>query len=241
MMNRLLTTWASVLLLTLLPHPAMAQLKPLTLEDLNYGGKNYRQMSPANETYVWWGDQLVKTDHRVCEQVSIKDLSHTSLFTLDDVNTTLAEGERLHSLIGATFPYSDSTIAVIDGPKERLLYDWKKKAVIWKQSSAYNVNDWSPVSRALAYVDGNQLFVAHCDGHVTQLSKDGSREIVYGQSVHRDEFGIYKGTFWSPDGQHLAFYRMDQSMVTDYPQVNTSTRIATYEPRSEERRVGKEC
>jgi len=39
-----------------------------------------------------------------------------------------------------------------------------------------------------------------------------------------------KGTFWSPKGTYLAFYRMDQSMVTDYPQVNTSTRIATLEP-----------
>ena len=56
--------------------------------------------------------------------------------------------------------------------------------------------------------------------HDFQLSKDGSREIVYGQSVHRDEFGISKGTFWSPNGELLAFYRMDQSMVTDYPQVD---------------------
>ena len=56
--------------------------------------------------------------------------------------------------------------------------------------------------------------------HDFQLSKDGSREIVYGQSVHRDEFGISKGTFWSPNGELLAFYRMDQSMVTNYPQVN---------------------
>ena len=50
------------------------------------------------------------------------------------------------------------------------------------------------------------------------------------QSVHRQEFGISKGTFWSPKGNLLAFYRMDESMVTDYPQVNTSTRIATLEP-----------
>ncbi len=229
-MSKLMKICMAVLLLPLLPHPAMAQLKPLTLEELNYGGKNYRQMSPANETYVWWGDQLIKTDHKVCETVSIKDMGRTPLFTLDEVNATLTEGDRLYSLIGTTFPYADSTVAVIDGPKERLLYDWKKKAVTWRQSSTYNVNDWSPVSRALAYVDDNQLYVAHRDGRVTQLSKDGSREIVYGQSVHRDEFGIYKGTFWSPDGLHLAFYRMDQSMVTDYPQVNTSTRIATYEP-----------
>lgn len=41
--------------------------------------------------------------------------------------------------------------------------------------------------------------------------------VVYGKSVHRDEFGIYKGTFWSPSGRYLAFYRMDESMVTEYP------------------------
>ena len=62
------------------------------------------------------------------------------------------------------------------------------------------------------------------------MTEDGSREIVYGQSVHRNEFGIHKGTFWSPDGQHLAFYRMDQSMVTDYPQVDIFPRTATHEP-----------
>ena len=68
------------------------------------------------------------------------------------------------------------------------------------------------------------------EGKKHQLSTDGSREIVYGQSVHRNEFGIEKGTFWSPDGQRLAFYRMDQSMVTDYPQVDIFPREATHEP-----------
>ena len=58
------------------------------------------------------------------------------------------------------------------------------------------------------------------------MSTDGSRELVYGQSVHRDEFGISKGTFWNPQGTLLAFYRMDQSMVTDYPMVDISHRPA---------------
>ncbi len=49
---------------------------------------------------------------------------------------------------------------------------------------------------------------------VARSEKDG---IVYGESVHRQEFGIYKGTFWSPSGRYLAFYRMDESMVTPYP------------------------
>lgn len=85
-------------------------------------------------------------------------------------------------------------------------------------------------SDAVAFLKSNNLWVATTDGTEHQLSKDGSREIVYGQSVHRDEFGIHKGTFWSPDGQQLAFYRMDQSMVKDYPQVNTFEREATLAP-----------
>lgn len=49
---------------------------------------------------------------------------------------------------------------------------------------------------------------------VAQSEKAG---IVYGEAVHRQEFGIFKGTFWSPSGRYLAFYRMDESMVTEYP------------------------
>ena len=56
-------------------------------------------------------------------------------------------------------------------------------------------------------IDGKETLVA-------QSEKDG---IVYGEAVHRQEFGIFKGTFWSPSGRHLAFYRMDESMVTQYP------------------------
>ena len=90
--------------------------------------------------------------------------------------------------------------------------------------------EYCKASGAVAFLRDNNLYVATADGKEHQLSADGSREIVYGQSVHRDEFGIYKGTFWSPDGQQLAFYRMDQSMVADYPQVNTFEREATLAP-----------
>ena len=90
--------------------------------------------------------------------------------------------------------------------------------------------EYCKASGAVAFLKSNNLWVVSADGKEYKLSDDGSREIVYGQSVHRDEFGIHKGTFWSPDGQQLAFYRMDQSMVKDYPQVNTFEREATLTP-----------
>jgi len=53
------------------------------------------------------------------------------------------------------------------------------------------------------------------------ITSETNPGIVYGSNqVHRNEFGIEKGTFWSPKGNFLAFYRMDETMVTDYPLVD---------------------
>lgn len=61
------------------------------------------------------------------------------------------------------------------------------------------------------------------------LSPDTGKNIVFGESVHRSEWGIDEGQYISKSGGFIAFYRMDESMVEDYPLVNTSTSIATVE------------
>lgn len=80
-----------------------------------------------------------------------------------------------------------------------------------------------------AYTKGNNLYIL-AGGQEKAVSNENNKDIVYGRSAHRDEFGITKGTFWSPKGNLLAFYRMDQTMVTDYPLVNVNTRIAEETP-----------
>ena len=72
--------------------------------------------------------------------------------------------------------------------------------------------------------DGNLLV----DGKLVERG-DGYN-VVLGESVHRNEFGINGGLFWSPKQSKLAFYRMDQSMVVDYPLVNTKAREAEVMP-----------
>ena len=207
-----------------------AQGKLFTLEDLNYGGRNYRNLQPTKAYYAWWGDELIQTEVEHCYLIDKKTGKRTLLFSIDDVNSTPEQFKMYHFLY-ATFPYPDKTIVVLENGKQRVLYDWvKKEAASITDCSEEDDGEWCPASRASAYVQDGQLCVRTADGTKHTLTQDGSREIVYGQSVHRDEFGIYKGTFWSPDGQRLAFYRMDQSMVTDYPQVNIGTRIATEEP-----------
>jgi dipeptidyl-peptidase-4 len=63
-----------------------------------------------------------------------------------------------------------------------------------------------------------------------RIAEDGSREITYGEAAHRFEFGITKGLFWSPAGNKLAFYRVDRTMVTDYPLVDYTQTPATLSP-----------
>lgn len=91
--------------------------------------------------------------------------------------------------------------------------------------------DFAPNNRFIAYCKGPDLYVSSCDGS-KKVNVDTGEGIVYGQSVHRDEFGIYKGTFWSESGNLLAFYRMDESMVAEYPLVDITMREAqTYPTR----------
>jgi dipeptidyl-peptidase-4 len=210
-----------------------AQDKLFTLEDLNFGGTNYHNMQPKNMWLTWWGDQLIQTDVEACYTIDTKTGQKAILFTLEEVNQwAKSDDERyVRHLMNVTFPYPDKPIVQVGNRKAVILLDFKQKEIIWQDSIAgQTANDWNAVSKATAYVDDHQLFIVDAKGLKHQLSADGSREIVYGQSVHRNEFGIEKGTFWSPDGQRLAFYRMDQSMVTDYPQVDIFPRNASYEP-----------
>ena len=212
---------------------SMSAQKQFTLEDLNYGGNNFHNMVPKNRYTAWWGDQLVRTDAEFCALVDKNTGKETRLFSVDDINKWVASigNIKVHSLYHATFPYPNQQLVLLNTNKMRMLVNWKTKQVVWKQDAKdENFADWNAQSRAVAFVKGDNLYVNNAQGALKQLTKDGSRDIVYGQSVHRDEFGIYKGTFWSNDGQKLAFYRMDQSMVANYPLVDIDTRIATETP-----------
>ena len=223
-----------VMLATFTGMTANAQNRKFTLEDLNFGGNNYHNMIPGNRYLAWWGDQLVRLDVEECYTVNKKTGEEKLLFTLDDVNKwagTEADSAKIHHLLYASFPYPDKPIVLIGRKNERLLIDFKAKKRVWKQKAEGETHaDWNAHSRAVAFVKNENLYVTDAEGTTRKLTTDGSHDIVYGQSVHRDEFGIYKGTFWSNNGEKLAFYRMDQSMVPDYPLVDIDTRIATLQP-----------
>lgn len=217
---------------------AQESLKQFTLEDLNYGGNNYHNMTAKNRFTTWWGDELVRLDLDKCYTVDKKTGKETLLFTLDDVNKWLGKHREngIRSLYYVTFPYAGKPIAMFTYGNQNILLNFKKRQQEWASANSnITLLEWNPGSRASAYYgeDGQNLFVRDAQGNSTQLTTDASSDIVYGQSVHRDEFGYSKGTFWSPNGQKLMFTRMDQSMVTAYPLVDLpapSARTAEGQP-----------
>lgn len=207
--------------------------KSFTLEDVMPGGNNYYNLLPQNRYGLqWWGDVCMDADIEEVKTIHPVSGKETTLITLQEVNDLLAANQlgKINHFRNASFPYAEKWM-LVNTTTHKALIDWEKKELIWSQPIAAKAanQDWNKESRSLAYTLGNNLFVTTADGKNLQVT-DEPKGIVCGQSVHRNEFGIHKGTFWSPKGNLLAFYRMDETMVTDYPQVNTSTRIATLEP-----------
>ena len=58
MKNRFI--WAALLAAFMLMTQQVVAQKQFTLEDLNFGGANYRNMIPQSRKLRWWGDQLVR-------------------------------------------------------------------------------------------------------------------------------------------------------------------------------------
>ncbi len=217
--SRLLFSTAIILMASTF---AVVAQKQFTLEDLNFGGKNYRQMTPQNQSLFWWGDRLVHATDSLCAQVDLRTGKEKTLFTLSQIREWGELPDAFRSLRGVSMPYAGQSLVLLTTGGQRKLVNFRTHQVVWSQdrTKEAQASAWCKQSKAVAFVDADNLYVRDADGNLKRLTSDGSRDIVYGQSVHRNEFGIDGGLFWNPSGTKLAFYRMDQSMVADYPLVN---------------------
>lgn len=203
----------------------MAQKKQFTLDDLIPGGSTYYASSyPENKYLTWWGDNCIELGVEECRMIDKATGTSKTFIRLEDLNKFLEVNERrkLTSLLYAEFPFADHPFVLTKAGREYTLCNFETNKIVWKTElpqGAENI-DFNFKSMSAAYTLGNDLYVAKADGKNFYISNDGTIDLVYGKSVHRDEFGIEKGTFWNPSGTLLAFYRMDQSMVSKYPQVN---------------------
>ncbi len=99
-----------------------------------------------------------------------------------------------------------------------MVFDYRTKTLLFEASQRTNATnfDVQPETRQVAYTRDNNLYVTRNRMRFA-VTHDENPGIVNGQVVHRNEFGITKGTFWSNAGNKLAYYVMDETMVSKYP------------------------
>lgn len=81
---------------------------------------------------------------------------------------------------------------------------------------------WSPRSDSVSFTRDNNLYIRRLtgDNEITQITKDGGPEYFYGipDWVYEEEvFSGNSATWWSEDGQYLAFLRTNETGVPEYP------------------------
>jgi len=210
--------------LLLIAMTVSAQNKRFSLEDLLPGGRTYEQFVPKTEMdYRWAGDELIGiSGDKLFVQSKSDFLPYEAL-------NTLLEKEKLNARQLRFISIDNKTYGMITVPGERMVFiDLAQTTIDFEiplERDWQNI-DFCPTNQSIAFTKGNNLYIRNATSEPFVVAEDKNESIVYGQAVHRNEFGINKGTFWSPEGNYLAFYRMDESKVGDYPLVDISAREA---------------
>lgn len=211
LMKNVLTFCCLFLLTTL-----SAQLAPITLEDaiLQRFGKFYPtslsdlQFIPETDRMVYTAADrkafLVNQNGKIDTILTLETLNKNAQCTLKRMpNVTWVDADRFYF-------HHDTAFIAYD-------FDEQRGFVLTAHPAAAANLDFNYQHNHLAYTMDNDLYTATIGISQTTVVDNTDRNVVSGQAIARYEFGIGKGTFWSPNGRLLAFYEKDETNVADYP------------------------
>jgi dipeptidyl-peptidase-4 len=216
-----------ILLLSAFSWKLQAQQKQFTMQDAVLGLRTH--LAPANLQQLSWIPGLNSYSHLVGEKeheallrTSVPQMKQDTVIRLRQINEQLFAKAPLKTMPLVKWLDQNQFYFQIKND----FYICHKQNGYWQSrkwtslpSEAENINV-DTKHKQIAYTINNNLFLKDVYGSEHKISNDENEQVIYGQSVHRNEFGIKGGTFFSPKGNYLAFYRMDESMVNDYPVIN---------------------
>ncbi|MBN1651198.1 MAG: S9 family peptidase [Bacteroidales bacterium] len=154
------------------------------------------------------------------------DIPPKSILSLDNLNMALKPLQEPLSQF-PSIQWESETAFTFQNESKLYQVDYQSKTAsllnVWPDSA--QISEIEPHTKRVAYTLANNLFIADNKKQI-QLTDD-PKNVVNGQTVHRSEFGITGGIFWSPKGNYLAYYHKDERMVGDYPLVDITTPEAT--------------
>lgn len=226
-----------ILLLLFISTSLLAQKKNFTMQEAvlgmssTFAVKNLKQLQWMGSSEYY--SQVISNDsEKVIMAYSPQTFESETIISLEKMNKLLTSGGVKELKNFPTINWINNVNFYIFHDNKYIQFntlarDSSQLEVISSLSPKADNNALETKTMSVAYTVDDNIFISAKKGEPIQVTKDGSENIVYGKPVHRDEFGIDRGLFWSPEGNQLAFYRMDQSMVEDYPVVNWNDVPAT--------------
>jgi dipeptidyl-peptidase-4 len=211
-----LTSWSQENLLTIEDAITGYHLYPKGLYDLQWmpGGESFSQVRMHE------GESFIEV-----QEIQIPK-GRTIKITLNDVNISLPDSLKLKRLPRAQWISKREFQFIIGQRVYRYNIDLKTSNILPFSLSnrVSNALLFSDASGYMAHVKNGLAYGVKGNNHAITSDIDG---IVIGESVHRSEFGITDGLFPSPKYRKLAYYEMDERMVTKYPLYELSDTPAT--------------
>lgn len=231
-----------LLLLFLFTGMAATAQKNLTVQEATFG--QYQSFAPKSLVAPAWRKDaktityLDATYQNLMARSEESQWTEAILITKSQLVSALKAKLPSETFELQMFPYTyqwkdKSTLSFeVDGKSQTylVLFDADKKEVksaIGVASDAAK-QELSPNGNYAAWLKENNIVITPLNGKPINVTNDTDKGIVNGSDyVHRQEFGINKGMWWSSDSNKLLYYHKDETMVANYPLTNWDERIAS--------------
>lgn len=224
-MKKILTLSIALLFVSIL----CAQDKKYSMQDAVVG--LYLNLAPENIQQISWipgEDAFTKQEKSSAgtflKKIMVPSMKEENLFSLKEINQQIFGKDSLRGL------------PQINWFNQNKVY-FKYADVYYigeKTNDKWTFNPWIKLpentdnlyidkkKQQIAFSKDHNLHLANSDGKVFKITDEKDKNIVSGQVVSRNEFGIEQGVYFSPKGNYLAFYQKDESKVKDYPVIDWS-------------------
>lgn len=191
-------------------------LGPETMSRLTWvpGTGEYAYVDEVNDSY-----SLMQGD--------VKGRKLETIATLEEVSAALEKSGFGPAKRFPRFRFLDENTLRFIHEQKVVTYDLESKSA--KKINAFDASPFGielSDQHQVAYTVEQNLHISLPGEKDKAITEEDNSAIRNGEPTHRYEFGINNGAFWSPDGKHLAYYRTDETMVTEYPIIDLSQKPA---------------
>ena len=211
-----------VVLMTTVVASAQEARKLLTIEDVVLN----RELSPKSYPVKWVGesDSYASVEGTTLNATDAKSGKSSVIITLEELNSLLDTNFKSFP----AYAFDDANLLVVGAHGMRNAIDLKQRKVVakYKVPVGDNLTRQSGKGGLYAYTKENNLYCFDGEKEYA-ITNYADKNIVCGQTVSRNEFGIDGGIFISPNAKKIAFYKKDESAVTDFPLLDITTRTGS--------------